>query len=209
MKKKLMLLCNPLYIVIGVFSKKVMSPFLFLIITAVLNASPLYYTFEGVITNYRSYNDSVSFSDFDVVLGETEVTYVFEVDFDRDVHSYTNTAGTWHYCYSDLLEGGIVNGELPESNTSFNWYGIKRNMGEITGGSRVDVLTTDTITPFWKVQDWYIGQEFSLNDGGYLSIGGGGAVYFDGTVELTSIVPEPTTLLLLSIGGLVLRKRRK
>ena len=166
-------------------------------------ATPLYYTFEGTINSVSSYNDSVSLSTFGTQLGDT-TSYTFEVDFDRDTSSYTNSAGTWDYFYSDLLSGGIVNGEAAETNRSYNVvFNNYNSQGSLHGGSRVDIYTTDNQTSSWKVQDWYEGQTFNLLDGGYFSSGTGGAFYLLGQAKLVNIsstysVPEPGTLVLLA-----------
>ena len=106
-----------------------------------------------------------------------------------------------------------MNGEQPETNIGFNvYFNTFTNQGHIQGGSRVAVITTDAITSSWKAEDWYVGQQLNLIDGGYFSVGSGGTVEFYGTVELTSIstsnpIPEPCTLLLFAFGGLMIRKK--
>ena len=161
---------------------------LFSSIITKIDASPQYYLFEGIITDFDSRNDDVSLSDYDVVLGETEVSYVFEVYFDRNTGSYTNTAGTWYFFYSDLLEGGIINGVGPEDNESYNvYFNTWINQGRLQGGSRVSVWTSDADTSSWKVQDWSVGQELKLIDGGYIPTESGGAVYFFGDLVLNAI----------------------
>lgn len=180
---------------------------LLLMITAVSSAeaAPIYFTFNGTINNFTSYNSDVTLADFDVQLGSTAVTYVYEVDFDANTSTTSNSSGTWYHFYSDLLLGGIVNGENGETNSSYNvFFNSIANQGHMVGGSTVQVWTTDAITSNWQVQDWVVGQQLNLTDGGYLSTGTGGAVYFHGLVELTAIsftnpVPAPATLTLLPV----------
>lgn len=186
-------------------SYSLIKAFVFVMITLVVtntNASPLYYTFEGTITGFSSYNNSISLTDYDVTLGQTTVSYIYEVDFNLNTSSYTNSAATWDYFYSDLLYGGIVNGENSESNKSFNaYFNSMSNQGRLVGGSRVEIFTTESLTSLWKIEDWFVGQQLRLLDSGFISAGTGGAIYFSGNVELIAIsttnpIPEPSTLLL-------------
>ncbi len=176
------------------------------------SAIPMLYTFEGTVNN-NSYSNEFTPEEFGVVLGETKVTYTFLVDFDRAVRTYTNRAGTWEYFYSDLLSGGIVNGERTESNIAFNverpsWYDVST----ISGGSTVNIHTSTFYSDIWRVQDWYVGQTLQFTDSGYFS--GRGAFFLNGTVELTSIsnttsVPEPSSALLFLPAFALLLARKK
>ncbi len=159
------------------------------------SAAPMVYTFKGTVNNHSRYSDTFTPEEFGVVPGKTKVTYSFLVDFDRSVSTHTNATGTWKYFYNDLLSGGILNGEHPESNIGYNfirtsWY----NFGTLYGGSHVSIIASESEHPdHWRVKDWYIGQAFRFIDSGYFS--GRGEFYLFGEVELINIshatsVPE-------------------
>lgn len=181
----------------------------FLASPALTLASPLYYSFEGTLTGFQSYNDQLSLDDFSIQLGQTQVSYRFMVDFQRDTNTVITFSWYRDYFYAELLEGGIVNGELPPTNQGYNetYLQIEMKQGCLAGGSNVYVSTSDQATSAWKVQDWVIGQHFNLIDGGYFA-DGDGSVMFEGDVVLTAITPEPCTLSFLAFGGLAVCSRR-
>ncbi|MEZ5541488.1 MAG: hypothetical protein R3F42_05530 [Pseudomonadota bacterium] len=178
-------------------------------------AALLQYTFEGLVTGFQSYHQDYTLTDFDIVVGETPLTYVFVVDFAANQSSFSNGAGTWNYFYTDLVSGSIINGGLSIGNYSgFNWYSTTvPNIGEITSNiTDVRILASAATSPDWRVQDWQVGQAFSSIDGACYPGGiGGCAVYAFGDVTLTSIVPVPVpgalVLLLSGITGLLLTAR--
>jgi len=180
------------------------------------NAAPKLYTFEGFVSGFQSYHQNYDIDDFGIIIGGTTLRYVFEVDFNNGVSTYTNSAGTWNYFYSDLIEGSVINGGLLYGDYyGFNWYRLSGpNMGEITSNHanvRIDSYENDTQN--WRVQDWQIGQAFSSTDlASYPGGINGSAVYAYGDVTLTSItaIPIPGAVWLLGSGliGLVgLRKK--
>jgi|GEM_PF-3632087 len=152
-------------------------------------AKPQYYTFKGEITHFKSYNPSVILSDFDVVLGETKVTYVFEVDFSRKQSTTSNSAGSWDYFYSDLITESIIKGHVySEVHKSYNFINNSAsNSGSLCGGARVSVSSSEKDELSWRVQDWYVGKRLKLIDGGRYKTGNNKATYFYGDLELTAI----------------------
>ena len=190
-----------------------------LIIIAVTSEAQGYiYTFDGTFTGFQSFNQYVTFQDVGVVLGETPVSYSFEVDFNRDTSTLSSSYGTWNYFYSDLLGQSVVAGKLngisPEENQSYDViFPTQANLGELVGGSFVRINARSSDTEQWKIENWAVGQEFAFSDGTVPSIGGY-AVYLYGNATLTSItvVPEPLPQVLLSLGLLSIPlwiKRRK
>lgn len=184
------------------------SLFLFAVTSKSVFAVPMYYSFEGTVNDFTSYSTSatVTEADFGITLNQTTVSYLFEVDFDRNVSTSSNSAGTWDYFYTDLLFGELISGEGSEVNTGFNASLNHADIGQISGGSAVRITTTDYMSTNWAVQDWIVGQSFGSQDLGYFSEYGA-AVYAFGDVVLTSIssenpvgVPEPSTLLLMGLG---------
>jgi len=181
-------------------------------------AAPVLYTFEGTVNGFQSYHQDYDISDFDITVGETSLRYVFEVDFDAEQSSFTNSAGTWNYFYSDILEGSVINyGTADGERQGFNWYSLTvPNMGQISGnltGGDVRISTSVSNTTNWHVQDWEVGQTFSSTDLACYSGGVNGcAVYAFGDVTLTSIttVPVPAAAWLFGSGliGLVGFARR-
>lgn len=173
-------------------------------------ASPVLYTFEGTVSGFQSYHQDYDISDFDVVIGETNLKYVFEVDVEAGQSSYTNTAGTWSYFYSDLIEGSVINdGNIYGDYSGFNWYRLDGpNVGQVSSNlANVRITSFESDTQNWRVQDWKIGQSFSSTDLACYADGGGGcAVYAYGNVMLTSIstVPVPASAWLFSSGLLAL-----
>ena len=180
-----------------------------------LQAAPMFYTFDGVAEDFSSVTGLVSPEDFGVVLNKTKVSYIFEVDFDRDVSTQTNSAATWDYFYSDLVLGeALIQGERPDSTYGYNAYfnrGLRTSAINGSGGVRIRAFFRD-------VEYWSVGQQFRFEDSGFFSTDDIGAVYLFGDVELTSIsstfshsVPEPSTLLLFSsvLGMLGLGRLRK
>ncbi len=180
----------------------------------------MYYTFEGTVTGFESFHNAYDIDDFDVVIGETKVAYLFEIDFDSNTSAHTNIYGaTWSYFYTELLSGSIINGvDRPSFYRGFN---ISTGLGQITGSKLEVRVQTDRIrTNDWRVQDWKVGQTFSSIDSGCFAGGVGGcAVYAFGKVELTKIsnsmsptlpVDEPSPLALLALGlwGLYFSSRR-
>lgn len=179
-----------------------LAAFLFV---AQARAETLRYRFEGIITGFTSYHSELGIDDFSITLGETEVAYVFEVDFDRDTFTNSNTAGTWNYFYTELLSGSVINGDQPNSGyRGFNWYRTAGNNQGQTTGSALDVRITgyaDTTTD-WRVQDWQVGQQLRSTDSGSFSDSTGGtAVYAYGDVVLTSItaIPEPAGIAMMGL----------
>lgn len=181
----------------------------FLVLTLIplsSQAALMQYTFEGIITGFKSYHSGLSINDFDVVVGETEVTYVFELDFDANNRTSSNSAGTWSYFYTETISGSIING-MKSSNVNyqgFNWVRPSNSMGQITGSQLdVRVQTSEFITDNWRVQDWEIGQSFRSIDSGCFSGGNSGcAVYAYGDVMLTSIttIPVPGAIIFFISG---------
>ncbi len=169
-------------------------------------AAPILYTFEGTVSGFQSYHQDYDISDFDIAIGDTNLRYIFEVDFDAGQSSFTNSAGTWNYFSSDILEGSIINNGISNGGGSgFNWYSLTvPNMGQISGnltGGDVRISASISNVANWRVQDWEVGQIFSSTDSACYSGGGSGcAVYAFGDVTLTSIstatVPTPSTLIL-------------
>lgn len=180
-----------------------------------LNAAPMYYTFNGIIEGFSSATGLVSPEDFGVVLNK-KVSYTFEVDFERDVSTNTNSAGTWEYFYTELVLGDVlIQGERPHKNYGYNAFlnSGPRRPSAINGSGGVRIKTLNP-----HVQNWSIGMQLSLQDSGYFFTDDIGAVYVFGSVELTSIsstfshgVPEPSILLLFSstLGLLGLARFRK
>jgi hypothetical protein len=163
----------------------------FIITQQLTTAEPLKYTFTGTITGFESDDPSITTYDFDVIVDETKVTYSFEVDFERDVRSILNPIGLWSYFYSDLLSEEIINDGSPEDNSSYTTsfrpsYGYA-DRGQLEGGSKVSVIAYSDQHIFWKIQDWYIGQNLDLIDEGAFS---GGDVRFLADVTLVSIVEK-------------------
>lgn len=182
------------------------ATFLILTLVPLLSQSAIMqYTFEGVVTGFESYHSGLSINDFDVTVGETEVIYVFEVDFDANNSTSTNSAGTWSYFYTETISGSIINGMQSNANyQGFNWVRPSDSMGQITGTQLdVRVQTSEFITDNWRVQDWEIGQSFRSIDSGCFAGGDSGcAVYAYGDVMLTSItaVPVPGAIILFISG---------
>lgn len=173
--------------------------FCIMVIPASSFAELLNYTFEGTINGFHSYHSELDINDFDISVGETQVKYVFEVDFDSNQSTYSNAAGTWNYFYSELLSGSVIEGiVLNSSYEGFNWDRTEgANVGQVTGSQldvRIKARSSDTDN--WRVQDWVVGQRFeSIDSGTFPGSSYGSAVYAYGDVTLTSIspIPEPMT----------------
>ncbi len=187
-----------------------------MISSGVTFAAPMLYTFEGIVSGFRSYHQSIDIDDFDVAIDETELEYVFEIDFDADNSSYSNSAGTWNYFYSDLLEGSIINGgNIYGDNHGFNWDRLSgSNIGQISSNlTDVRITSSESDTENWRVQDWEVGQMFRSTDLACFPGGAGGcAVYAFGSVQLSNIetvsVDEPNTIVLLALGLFMLGVQR-
>jgi len=195
-----------------------------LLITACLaaNATPLHYSFSGIITGFDSYNPNYTIEDLNVVLGVTPVSYLFEVDFDRSVSTFTNSAATWNFFFADLIGDSYAVSQLgwggypPENLIGFDAeFSSGNNIGELEGASSMRLFTSSIFTSDWKVGDWQIGQEFRFTDGTVVA-GEPGAIYVLGSVTLDSIIviPEPSTssalVALIALGiALGSRIRRK
>jgi len=165
------------------------------------------YTFEGTITGCfgSGYDPSVLASNLGVTLGVTPVTYVIDVDFDRNASSYTNSSGVWNYFYTDLLGqsfvSSILHGITPESNSGADvYYTSGEGVGDVEAGTSVSITADSFGTANWRVQDWSVGQQLRFQDG-TLPEGGGFAAYVYGPATLTSItiIPEPSSFALLAV----------
>ncbi len=185
-------------------------------VTMNLQGASSIYTFQGVIQSSASYNNLYPVSSLHAILGSTNVLYAFEIDFGREVSSFSNSAGTWNYFYVRLLGDGYMQQEIgsrsPEEFRGFNvFYNSGNDLGQISGGNTVRISKNGTD---WMVQDWAIGQSFRFQDGVAAPRTGspGSAVYYYGTVELVSIVAVPeassTMLLGLALCPLILRRSR-
>jgi hypothetical protein len=128
--------------------------------------------------------------------------YEFIVDLEAEQSTYTNAAGTWHYFYSDLLSGSVIDGGLVYGDyKGFDWYSLTTaNTGQITSKlANVRINTNDELTPDWEVESWSIGQSFHSDD---FAVFNGTAVYAYGDVTLTGIssIPLPATIILFASG---------
>lgn len=194
---------------------RLLSTFLLILGQTVLSnaafATPMTYTFEGVVSGFRSYHSDYSIADFDVDVGSTKLRYVFVVDLDEGNSSHTNTAGTWNNFYSDLLEGSVIHGGRSYGDYGgFDWMRVSGpNIGQISSNlANVRVTASAADTANWRVSDWMLGQRFESTD---LACYRGGlrgcAVYAYGDVELVNIasaaVPEPSSLSLMATGLLL------
>ncbi|MDH5571398.1 MAG: hypothetical protein OEY89_06505, partial [Gammaproteobacteria bacterium] len=122
------------------------------------------------------------------------VRYVFEVDFDANNSTYTNSAGTWNYFYTEYVSGSIINGMNRDLGyTGFNFFNSYGNIGEIVGSHyEAKIFASANFTTDWMVQDWAVGQQFKAIDGGCFAGGASGcAVYAYSDVTLTAITPVP------------------
>lgn len=171
------------------------------------------YTFEGIITDFRSFNEDYSIDDFAVELGKTEVQYVFHADLDKVTRTHTNPGGTWQYFDAELISGSGIHDEhyQPTANT-FNWIDSRVERG-VMADTGVSISTTEFITDSWNLQDWSIGQAFTLQDMAcYPRSGSGCAVLFYGDVNLTSVTPVPLPASLLfflsGLAGIAALRRR-
>lgn len=177
---------------------------------ATVHAIPLYYTFEGIITDFTTYDDTLLPSNSNIQLGQTRVSYLFELDFNRDAQTVTMRDLQIETFYARLLQGGLLVPDIVAIAQGWNMLYLTGQPGEawLSGFPAVHIGTSALNTSSWKAQDWFVGQHFNLSDGGYFSSGEGGDVYFDGDVVLTSITPEPSATLILCIGVLGIRMRR-
>jgi len=180
-------------------------------ISAIAQAVPMIYTFEGVATGFQSYHQDYNITDFDLTIGETPLEYVFEVDFDASNHSFTNSEGTWNYFYSDLINGSIING----GNVYGDYYGFNwdrqngPNIGQISSNlANVRITAFENETLDWMVHDWAIGQAFTSTDLACYPSNSACAVYAFGEVVLTKIesasIDEPKPLMIIGLGLLLL-----
>jgi len=151
------------------------------------------YTFEGTFTGFENSNPDVTFEELGIALGDKHV-YSFEVAFDRDASTVSDSSSISDFFYSDLLGQSVVaqklNGISPEEHHSFDAYFLSTGatVGELVGGSFVRILSD------LRVESWAAGQKFTFSDGAVPSIGGN-AVYLNGDATLLSIksAPKPST----------------
>ncbi len=199
------------------YLKRILAVGSLMAVSQLSHAVPMIYTFEGIVDGFQSYHSDYTISDFDINIGQTSLKYVFEVDFDADNSTYSNSAGTWNYFYTDLLDGSIVTGgNVYGDRHGFNWDTISgANIGQITSSfADVRITASENFTTDWLVQNWSVGQSFRSVDSACYSGGMGGcAVYAFGDVTLTSIVTaqvdEPASLVLMALGlGFLLARKR-
>ena len=179
--------------------------------------SSILYRFDGILTAKNSAFSDISLAGYGIELGTTRVSYLFEVDFSRDRGSFSTSVQTVEYFHASLLGesvvyslvGGISPREYRGYNIDFSNF---QDTGQIRAGNFTTILTNDTVTTDWRVEDWKEGQSFRLIDG-TAPQGGGPALYLYGEVQLTSITPIPeagalSCVFIATFGFLAIRRRR-
>lgn len=195
-----------------------------LLMVSAVEATPMYYTFEGTATGVTDITGASG-----VAVGDT-LTYVYLVDFetggtvtnlDASVSSIEDAfslyepsivydTSTMDNFYVDYLSGnayfgatGVANNFL-ELNTGVNYYGPGRYT--ITGGDAIGVAGFQEPVQSWAISDVF----FSLN------VWGNQSERITGSVTLVDIsnvssVPEPASIALMAIGlaGLGFAGRKK
>ena len=174
-----------------------------------------YYS-DGTITTGDSLNDVFAYNDASVLMGGGQVNHLDLLN----TSSFEMTAGTlsgqvsvWEQSELTILDGQI-NASLQGSNNSIiNLYG-----GEITDWIYAEELGIINIYGYDFAYEplggsrnggqltgrWAYGGTFALSFVDNIDLGS----TYDDHVVLHEFIPEPTTLLLLGMGGLMLRKRK-
>lgn len=202
---------------------------LLLSLTGIASASPVYYTFEGAVSN--AYTDGpngyYSPTSTHFTAGQA-VSFTFMADLDLSGYStYSGNIsamtddGWGHYFYSDYLGGSGIATDMPThlngtSNfgyTAASQSGLVASNDDLTG---FDVLRVDRYNR--TIYDWT--QGMTGFNGQHVMFNGSYREFNNFNLTLTSIsdtrpsteaVPEPTTLALAGLGllGLAMRARKR
>lgn len=172
-------------------------------------AAPMFYTIEGIIDNFYSQTESAN--DYGIELNSTTMTYLFMVDNVQQgqyiINGTTTTfsdTSTKDYYYSELLSESF----FPDDSNIFNsGYSVFSNpKSSISAGNAI-------LWNYSELQlDWTLGSSFrfteDLNDGSNWARITGLATITEISATDPTIVPEPSTLIMLTMGllGLSVRK---
>jgi hypothetical protein len=127
-------------------------------------------------------------------------------DWDMIVGNSGGNAVLWYNGTETILGSGYAN-SINNNSDNFQIVGNSGGHGYLfdsTGqGHNIDLNTLIDPSSGWTITDAY-----SINNNGWI-VGWGSYVYPGGGYEgPILIIPEPATILLLTLGGLVLRKKR-
>ncbi len=178
-------------------------------------ATPLYYTFEGEVSNiFNSENDfdATKYNGLDI---GNSLSYTFLIDFDA-AGTRTRSDGSvfefqdntrYDAFYTDYIAGDKLSLTSVDGIKEFNFGKSRQNrVGNIVGGNALVLYSFDISI----VQEWAIGTNVNSIDLGYGD--DSSFTLLSGDLTLTNIsdtynmdIPEPATLLLFSLGLLGLR----